>query len=94
MTEEIITIDGYKGEHVPSVLKAVKKHCIECSGYQRDEVKHCTVTKCYLWPFRLGKNPYRKKRELSEEQKIAMSNRMSEYWSSKEDEDDEDDSEE
>lgn len=66
-----------------SVLKAVKNHCLECSGYQREEVKECPRIHCNLYPFRFGKNPYRKKRQMSEEQKQAMKERMSKYWKNK-----------
>ena len=75
--EESTSVEGYTGEKVTSVLKAIKKHCLSCGGNQRDEVTYCCVTHCYLWPFRFGKNPYRKKREMTEEQKIAMQQRMS-----------------
>lgn len=65
---------------VTSVLKAVRNHCLDCCAYQREEVKLCPCVNCSLWPFRLGKNPYRKKREISEEQRAAMKERMSKYW--------------
>ncbi|MBO5967300.1 MAG: hypothetical protein J6S14_02245 [Clostridia bacterium] len=32
----------------------------------------CPATDCALYPFRLGKNPYRTRREMSEEQKARM----------------------
>lgn len=38
-------------------LKAIREKCLDCSAQQPSEVKHCPVTKCALWPFRLGKNP-------------------------------------
>ena len=50
------------------VIKAIREKCLECSG-SRNEVKECNVTGCALYAFRLGKNPYRTKRELSEEQR-------------------------
>lgn len=78
--EDDASVEGYTGEKVTSVLKAIKKHCLTCGGMQRDEVIHCCVTHCYLWPFRFGKNPYRKKREMTEEQKEAMRQRMSKMW--------------
>ena len=60
-----------------SPLKAIKAYCYECSGGQREEVKHCAVKNCELYAFRSGKNPYRKKRELSQEQKDAIRMRLS-----------------
>lgn len=35
--------------------QAIRKHCIMCSGDSAQEVKNCTVKKCYLWPYRNGK---------------------------------------
>lgn len=34
--------------------QAIRKHCIECSGGNRAEVRNCTVTQCYLYRFRMG----------------------------------------
>lgn len=41
-------------------LKAIKKHCLECSGYEKKEVRECKITECVLFPYRLGSNPNRK----------------------------------
>jgi len=57
-------------------LKNIKAHCLEscCCGNLR-EVLCCPADgihskpMCALWPFRMGKNPYRAKREVSEEQR-------------------------
>jgi len=43
-----------------SPLKAIKAHCLECTGYEYQETKNCTDLKCPLYPYRLGKNPQRK----------------------------------
>lgn len=80
-----IIVEGYDGERITSPLKAIRKKCLDCCCGQRLEVDLCPSTDCTLWPFRRGKNPYRKKREMSEEQKAAMRERMSKFWS-KEDE--------
>ena len=39
-----------------SPLKAIRKHCLECVGGYRKEVKICTDTGCNLWPYRFGKS--------------------------------------
>lgn len=52
-------------------LKAIRQHCIECSGGNKLEVSKCPVTECSLYAFRRGKNPYRTARTLSEEQRNA-----------------------
>ena len=44
----------------PSPIKAIRKHCLECSSGSAHEVKNCIITDCPLYPFRLGKNPNRK----------------------------------
>jgi len=41
-------------------LKAIRKHCLECVGNCRDDVRTCTGTDCLLWPYRFGTNPFRK----------------------------------
>ncbi len=41
-------------------LKAIKKHCLECSGYEKKEVRECVIKDCVLFPFRQGSNPNRK----------------------------------
>ena len=41
-------------------LKAIKKHCLECSGFEKKQVRECAVKDCVLFPYRLGFNPNRK----------------------------------
>ncbi len=41
-------------------LKAIKKHCLECSGYEKKEVRECMIKDCVLFLYRLGSNPNRK----------------------------------
>lgn len=53
-------------------VKAIREHCIDCCCGSASEVKLCTVTNCALHPFRFGKNPYRKARTLTEEQKAKL----------------------
>jgi hypothetical protein len=35
-----------------SPRQAIKARCLQCSNYQRDEIKHCTVEGCALWTYR------------------------------------------
>lgn len=58
-----------------NVLRAIKLKCLDCSTYNINEIKECPVKNCPLYPFRLGKNPFRK-RELSEEERTKLSERM------------------
>ena len=48
-------------------LRAIREKCLDCSCQQPIEVKECTVATCALYPFRMGKNPYRAKRVMSPE---------------------------
>ena len=58
-----------------NILRAIKLKCLDCSTYNINEIKECPVKNCPLYPFRLGKNPFRK-RELSEEERNKLSERM------------------
>jgi hypothetical protein len=40
-------------------LKAIRAHCIECSGGNRAEVRLCQLPDCPLFRFRFGRNPAR-----------------------------------
>jgi len=51
-----------------SPMKAIRTHCVECMGGSTHGPKECSNPECSLYPFRLGSNPFRKKRELTEEQ--------------------------
>ena len=59
-----------------SPLSAIKAFCLECCGYERNEVKKCTAPYCPLWEFRDGHNPYRKGREYTDEERIELAERM------------------
>ena len=55
-----------------SVLKAIRLKCLDCCCDSAYEVKLCPCEKCPLHPFRFGKNPYRSKKEYTEEQLEKM----------------------
>jgi hypothetical protein len=40
-------------------LKAIKRRCLDCSGFLKGAVRTCHRTTCPLYPFRFGKNPNR-----------------------------------
>lgn len=66
-----------EGGHKPmSPGKAIRLKCLDCSGGSANEVKLCAAKGCPLYPFRLGRNPYRTKRELTEEQRAAAAERL------------------
>jgi hypothetical protein len=57
-------------------LKALREKCLDCCCANAAEVRKCVAVDCALWPFRMGTNPFRKKRELSTEQKRELSERL------------------
>ncbi len=57
-------------------VKVIRDKCLDCCTGSSKEVEVCAVKKCPLWPFRFGRNPYREKRELSEEQRRAAAERL------------------
>ncbi len=59
-----------------SPLKAIKKKCIECFGGSQAEVKRCTGKSCPLYPYRFGTNPYRQQKQISDEQRAELVERM------------------
>ena len=57
-------------------LKAIRAKCLDCCAEHPSLVAECHITACALHPFRMGKNPFRQKRELSEEQRAAGAARL------------------
>lgn len=57
-------------------MKAIRAKCLDCVCFQKEEVKKCTMSDCPLHPYRLGKNPYLPKREMTDEQREAARERM------------------
>lgn len=48
-------IKKYKGKRV-SRSQAIKNYCkLECCAGDLESWKNCTITNCFLWRFRLGK---------------------------------------
>lgn len=60
---------------VMTPMKAIRAKCMDCCAGQYSEVKMCPCTTCPLYDFRLGKNPNRKPRNLTEEQREALRER-------------------
>ena len=42
-------------------LRAIRRHCLSCCGFNRAEVRRCVATRCPLWPLRMGGNPFHRK---------------------------------
>lgn len=75
--EGILSLKEMHEEKNP--LKLIKWHCKYncCAGVEK-EWKECNNISCPLWVMRLGKNPNRKKRTITEEQKERFKERMKE----------------
>jgi hypothetical protein len=59
-----------------SVLSAIRAKCLDCCAEHPSLVRECELTHCALHPYRMGTNPFRKKRELSDEQRAALAERL------------------
>lgn len=57
-------------------VKAIRAFCLNCCGESASEVKLCPSIRCALYPFRFGKNPFRSKREMTEEQREKAAERL------------------
>jgi hypothetical protein len=60
-------------------MRAIRANCLECSGGNQAEVRSCVISTCPLFPYRMGKNPYRKPRDLSEAQLTALRDRLASF---------------
>ena len=57
-------------------MKAIRAKCIDCSGGSSNEVKLCAIPDCPLYPYRLGRHPFRATRVLTDEQRAAVAERL------------------
>ena len=60
---------------ITSPLKAIRAKCLDCVWGQANEVRKCHLEDCELHPFRFGKNPFSKKREYTEDERLKMCER-------------------
>ena len=65
-----------KAPKITNPAKAIRAKCVDCCCNSIREVELCTVSGCPLYPFRFGKNPYRKAREFTPEQLEALKARL------------------
>ena len=57
---------GLEGHPILTVLRA---KCLDCVAQQESEVRKCVLVTCPNWPYRMGANPFRAARELTDEQR-------------------------
>ena len=50
-------------------MRAIRSKCLDCSGGSSNEVRECVIPECPLFAYRLGRNPNRKGREMTDEEK-------------------------
>ena len=55
---------------------AIRAKCIDCMGGSPAEVRLCASGSCALWPFRMGTDPWREAREMTDEQRQAAAERL------------------
>jgi hypothetical protein len=72
VSSEILSL--YYGAQNP--LKALRARCLDCCCGNATEVRKCVAVDCPSWPFRMGANPFRAKREISDERKREMAERL------------------
>lgn len=54
-------------------VKVIREKCLDCCCGSMKQVELCPCeSSCPLWPFRFGKNPFRKKPKRTEEQMARL----------------------
>lgn len=72
----ILTRNGGLETKALSPIKAIRQKCLECSNWSVTGIQMCPVKACALYEFRFGKDPGRKKRVLSDEQRKIVVERF------------------
>ena len=57
-----------------SPLRALRLKCLDCCNESSQEVRLCTAVGCPSWPFRMAKNPWRRK--LDPQERAALQARL------------------
>jgi hypothetical protein len=66
-----------------SVLHALRARCVDCCAGSSAEVRRCVSVNCPSWPFRMGFNPWRERRELSPERRAQLADALAKARASK-----------
>jgi len=51
--------EGYEGK---PLLCVIRGRCLDCCVFQPAEVRKCVSVDCALWPYRMGTNPFSKRK--------------------------------
>ena len=57
------------------LAKAIRAKCLDCCVGSAPEVRACTARTCPLWPYRMGRNPFRVGK-LTDAQRKASGDRL------------------
>jgi len=68
--------DGTREGKKITPLNSIRAYCLWCCCESKKDVRQCSAKCCTLYPFRLGKNPFQKRKELTVEEKQKISNRL------------------
>jgi hypothetical protein len=72
MIADVLTKDGVKEVDL-NRRKAIRFKCLDCSGFERQEVTNCTHTECSLYEYRTGRG----KQDAKRRDKAIRTNCMS-----------------
>lgn len=64
---------GFEKKPILDVLRA---RCVECCGGSLSEVRKCIAATCPSWPYRMGTDPFRVRREIGDEERDVMRERV------------------
>jgi hypothetical protein len=71
------------GHRPMSILQSVRARCLDCCGGSPAEVRRCVSVNRPSWPFRMGSNPWRERRELSPERRAQLADALAKARASK-----------
>lgn len=54
-----VAVDPDASDATRNPIKAIRRHCLDCSGGSARLVEECPAATCALFAFRLGVNPFR-----------------------------------
>jgi hypothetical protein len=67
------------------ILRVIRAKCLDCvGGEQESEIRKCIAVACPNWPYRMGENPFRAAREMTEEQRAVLGERLARSRAAKE----------
>ena len=84
--EKKLLMDRYKPKFITDPAEAIREMCTECMGGRSNKgykelIENCVSSKCPVFYFRFGTNPYRSKPILSSKEREARSDRAQSNFS-------------